>query len=328
MTTHARSERWVAAVLVLAVALVAFWEIMGRYSSRAWKPFEASAERMAGFEPVLPGWRLESIPVGNDPLEPNIVAYRARPQDTRPTPPVLVRVAHGYNMPDCMRIKHYAVDLEADSRGGADAATAAPIVEGMPCQVWRLTSPTDDESIWLTTMLRAYNLSATDRDIRSMAFPKVGTPDDPDWNPQGFTLRSLRRPIYNFKRVLRAKWNASRSDPLTFLGLRQPAYMSNETYTLVTTAVIPPGTDTDAAERRSAARARALQVHTGMLRALNEFSEGQGEGIDEGRPIKGTDEGGNGTYSIGRSVSRILRKMRLIPPRFRRRPPRLPSKSP
>jgi hypothetical protein len=82
-------------------------------------------------------------------------------------------------------------------------------------------------------MLRAFDFSTTDIDVRSMAFPRVGTPDAPDWNPQGFSLRGLRHPLRNGRLILRARWNASRCDILTFLRLKQPAWASDEVLTLV-----------------------------------------------------------------------------------------------
>jgi hypothetical protein len=70
-------------------------------------------------------------------------------------------------------------------------------------------------------------------DVRAMRFPRVGVPDDPDWAPMGFTLDSLKHPIAGLRRMIRAKWNASRCDLLTFLGLRAPVWVETEWLTLV-----------------------------------------------------------------------------------------------
>ena len=70
-------------------------------------------------------------------------------------------------------------------------------------------------------------------DVRAMRFPRVGVPDDPDWVPVGFTLDSLRHPIAGLRRMIHAKWNASRCDLLTFLGLRAPVWVETEWLTLV-----------------------------------------------------------------------------------------------
>jgi hypothetical protein len=221
--------------------------------------------------------------------------------------PVTVRLVHGYNMPDCMRIKGYQVELIGDTRGqGAERRTSnpaergkhrihpalaghpTPVVErsslrgfasniegqktspshpvhpvdpvqisppptpdtrhplaaakssdeaGTPdtpgLQIWRLTSAVGDTAIWVTAMLRAGDLEKTDADVRSMAFPRIGVPIDPNWVPPGITLKSLRHPKKNFRRLIQAKWNNSRCDPAVFLRLKQPAWASEEMLTLV-----------------------------------------------------------------------------------------------
>lgn len=88
-------------------------------------------------------------------------------------------------------------------------------------------------------MLTAYDFAATDVDTRSMDFPKVGTPDDPNFNPQGFRLKSLRHPIRNLRAFVNAEWNKSRCDWMTFLGLRKPAWASRSMFTLVSAAKGP-----------------------------------------------------------------------------------------
>jgi hypothetical protein len=110
------------------------------------------------------------------------------------------------------------------------SATAA---EGARRQVWRLTSSSGQASLWVTAMIRAGDFGETDADVRSMPFPRIGIPDDPRWAPRGLTWRSLRHPIRNFRQFLRAKWNNSRCDLATFLGLRQPAWANDELLTLV-----------------------------------------------------------------------------------------------
>jgi hypothetical protein len=100
-------------------------------------------------------------------------------------------------------------------------------------QVWAVTSQAGDRTIWVTSMLRATDFTLTDVDVRDMAFPRVGTPDAQGWESRGLTLSSLRQPVRNLRIFLRAKWNASRCDVLTFLRLRQPAWASDELLTLV-----------------------------------------------------------------------------------------------
>ena len=289
-TRSSRSERWVAAVLIAAVAVVAAWELAARWSRRRWDPFTEASQRIAGYEPAIPGWQIETTPAGNDPLMPTFLALHA----TRPgvSGPILTRLSHGYNMVDCMRIKHYQVQLLDDTRSQtADRGpqTAAPSTDRhtpsesaassrnptsdirYPLQIWLLTSDIGDESLWITTMLAAEGFTPTNRDTRDMAFPRIGTPDDPDWAPKGLKLSSFKRPIYNLKRLLRAKWNGARCDLLTFLRLRQPSYASRDLYTLVTTATVPPGPADALPARRASARAEAQAVHTAMLQSLHAF---------------------------------------------------------
>ena len=294
MTTsrEQRTERWIAVTLVVAVAIVATWEVAAYWSRRRWDPFTESAQRVAGFTPSIPGWQLTTLPAGNDPLMPVILAYRAMQPGQSGGDTVLTRLNHGYNMVDCMRIKHYEVQLIADTRGRADPPVAAASPGGRrlqdggttdalrppapdlrpPLQLWLLTSDIGDESIWVTSMVTAEGFVPTDRDTRDMAFPRIGTPDDPNWAPHGLTLTSLKHPIVNLKRLLRAKWNNARCDLLTFLRLRQPSYVSRDIYTLVTTDLVPPGPADSLPVRRARARHDALTVHTAMLQSLQRFA--------------------------------------------------------
>jgi hypothetical protein len=88
-------------------------------------------------------------------------------------------------------------------------------------------------------MLRAGDYEPTVDDVRSMPFPRVATPDDPRWKPEGLTWASLRHPIREIRTRLRARWNSSRTDVLTFLRLRRPAWASEELLTLVSCSLTP-----------------------------------------------------------------------------------------
>ena len=146
-----------------------------------------------------------------------------------------MRLVHGYNMRDCMRIKGYEVELVADTRDTPNSPINQSSNQPSPgrYQLWRLVSETGDVSIWSTVMLRAGDFSETGVDCRSMAFPRIGIPDDPRWMPEGITVKSFRHPVRNFRMMLRAKWNKSRRDLGTFLRLKQPAWASDEMLTLV-----------------------------------------------------------------------------------------------
>ncbi len=259
--TSSRREWWVAILLVLCVALVAFWEIRSRLASRPFDNLRLSAEDFAGFNPTPPSWVLRLVHVKATPTEPTVIAFEAR-QRAEGTAgagdPVLVRLVHGYNMVDCMRIKQYQVELLADRRRPADDST-------LPVQVWRLTSPGGKPMVWVTSMLRASDFAATSTDTRDMAFPRVGTPDDPAWAPTGLKWSSFRHPVRNFRLYLRSKWNASRSDLLTFLRLRQPAWASDVLLTMVSEY---HGSSPVTEETEAAVTAYVLDAHNTMYRLL------------------------------------------------------------
>jgi len=234
-------------MLALCALLVAFWEVMSNRSSRPFEAFGMTAADFADFQPGSDDWVATARPVSSSPIEPNILSYEVRRHPSTRVPrrmPVLIRLVHGYNMPDCMRIKGFSVELIGDTRRKdqntdvsrqSEAKTERPTPNHEPrqYQVWRLTSEIGDVSIWVTGMLRAGDFAETDVDVRSMAFPKIGTPDDPSWLPRGMTPGSLRRPVQSFRTMLRAKWNNARCDLATFLRLRQPAWASEDMLTLV-----------------------------------------------------------------------------------------------
>lgn len=231
-------ERRVAMLLVVCVALVAFWQVTSRLASRPFDALRLGPEAFSGFTPSDPRWTMRLVYIKATPTEPTVIAYDVRPRaaggpDAVVAAPVLVRLVHGYNMVDCMRIKQYRVDLLSDTRHRRAAPGDTALTRNLPVQTWRLTSPSGECAIWVTTMLRASDFGATDTDTRDMAFPRVGTPDDPAWAPSGLKWSSFRHPVRNFHRYLRSKWNASRSDLLTFLRLRQPAWASDVMLTMV-----------------------------------------------------------------------------------------------
>ena len=264
-----RREGWIAGVLVGCALVVGFWEIMSNRSRRGFDPFALTAAEFADFVPQSEEWRIKSRPVSTTAIEPNIFAYELQ-RTAVASRPVLVRLVHGYNMRDCMRMKGYEVILTADTRESpafpALSTPDTPILQYSDtpkprspsrCQLWRLVSEAGDVSIWTTTMLRAGDLSETGVDCRSMAFPRIGLPDDPRWLPRGITWRSLRHPVRNFRMMLRAKWNNSRRDISTFLRLKRPVWASEELLTLV--ALSGGGTVRPEEEQRVAVEVLAAQ---------------------------------------------------------------------
>ena len=257
MGSSSKRQTVVAGLLVTCVILVGFWEVMSNRSRRAFEAFEITNEDFEDFVPAREGWTVESGPVTTTAIEPNIVVFRYVDDVGAKA---ISRLVHGYNMCDCMRIKGYEVELVNDTRDANDGGVAA-VSAGL--QVWRLTSGGGTRSIWITSMLRAGDFSATTVDVRSMAFPRIGIVDDPNWAPQGFTWGSLRHPIRNFRMLLRAKWNNSRSDIWTFLRLKQPAWASDTMLTLVSASPgIPPSAD------ESDVISHVVSVHTHMLQEL------------------------------------------------------------
>ncbi len=226
-------------MLLGCVLVVAGWEMMARFSRQPFKPFDLTTSDFVGFQPVLNGRPSAWIPVStNDPAEPNIVTLQATGSGGSR---MLVRLVHGYNMPTCMKLKSYDVVQVADWRTGSPERTEAAGRRNtrVPVQVWRLTAPGGSVSLWVSTMLRAGDFCALGEDIRLMAFPRVDTPDDPRWIPQGVTADALRHPVAAVRGWFRARWNSSRTDLLTFLRLRQPAWASEERLSFVTRSLTP-----------------------------------------------------------------------------------------
>jgi len=329
-------------ILIPCLLLVGLWLVMSVRSIFSPHPFDDMEKDLMNAFSDSSQWQVEQQPVLKSLIEPNILALKVTggkssnestnqripefPNQRINESTIYSRLAHGYNMPDCMRIKGYAVDLIGDSNQSSVTslpsvatqerrmgdrlseegtikelqvtsyrlqngslttqqpnnsttkissarslaryspwATAAARDLSQPfsppslsssqtqvsladteCQLgqasfspqpffqlWKLTSPTDDVSLWVTSMLNAGDMTALDMDIRSMAFPKIGTPDDPGWKPTGFTWKSLRHPFRNLAWFLRARWNNSRCDLLVFLKLKKPVWASDEVFTLV-----------------------------------------------------------------------------------------------
>lgn len=117
-STH---RKWlVPAVLVVCVLMVGFWEIMANITRNPFRQFNLKAEHFKGFSPAINGLTFQPVPIDSSPSEPNILAFKAIPTSSQHpyshapaqyNSPVLIRLVHGYNMPDCMRIKGYKVEL-------------------------------------------------------------------------------------------------------------------------------------------------------------------------------------------------------------------------
>ncbi len=269
-------------LLVACILVVAAWLVAGRFSARPFKAFDLTAEDFAGFTPKVAGFKVRVLPVTvREQAEPNVVAYLAECEGS----PVGLgfRLVHGYNMPMCMKIKGYRVEEVAKllsprsvMEGGGDSPTNQPLTRlvpyGLPLQIWRVISSTGDTSIWITTMIRSGDFSVTPVDICSMAFPRVDIPDDPNWIPQGLGWADLKHPLQSSRQYFRARWNASRTDLLTFLRLRQPAWANEELLTYVTCSHSFPVTH----ENEAGVIRHVLSGHISMLKELQRWRENSG----------------------------------------------------
>jgi hypothetical protein len=118
-------------------------------------------------------------------------------------------------------------------------------------------------------MLRAPDFGMTDIEITEMAFPRLAAGEGRDWSGKGITLKSLRHPIRNFRKVLRKKWSDARCDPLVFLRLKQGAWASGEVLSLVAASQCGPVKPEDE-EAVTAAALEALSFMQSELRAFQQ----------------------------------------------------------
>ena len=132
-------KKWLVPFVLLAgMVLVAFWEIMANRSRDPFRPFTITAEDFRTFSPSSSGWSFKSFPVSCTPSEPNILAFKVVNSGNNASvtglyhvsrityhdTPILVRLVHGYNMADCMRIKGYKVELMGEQRAKSKAQSA------------------------------------------------------------------------------------------------------------------------------------------------------------------------------------------------------------
>lgn len=256
----ARIKRWILPLfLVTCVALVGFWETMAHVSSGQREAFELTGEDFRGFRPRRDEWMVRmTVTTSDDDTAPTILAY-ALTAEGRPW--VIARLVHGYNMPDCMRLKQHDVALLSETRDPR-------------CQIWSLYArDTEDASIWITSMIRAYDFSGTDMDTRSMPFPRIASVDDPNWAPNGITREGLQHPVRNLTRFFKHRWSSSRNDLATFLRLKKPSWGSSEVLILVVHGFVPDkiALKLPETERREITRRAVLDAHDFMLAELRDW---------------------------------------------------------
>lgn len=241
-----KSSKIIPYLLVTCIVIVVLWEVAASRSRQPFSPFTLTRAEFSTFRPQAPGWSIEPVELqADDPSAPNLMAFMmtrtgAAGGGRESAVPVLVRLVHGYNMPDCMRLKGYKVELVGDTNEGASLrspelpVTAVRDPLFLPrIQTWRLTSDIGDKSVWCSTMIRAGDFGGTDLDVRDMAFPRIAGPIGSEWEITGFSSSSLSHPVKSFVMLCKVKWNNARCDLLTFLKLRQPAWASNEHLTFL-----------------------------------------------------------------------------------------------
>lgn len=279
-------------LLVCGCLLLAFWLVMAERSALPGKGYALRARDIADFQPGIPGWAIRAKPIdAENPTDPNIMGLELVGESASggSVPRFFIRLVHGYNMPMCMKIKYYTVEkiqdrgiravsdpklqsafrsLSSSTHQPINSTTALP--PELPIQLWRLTSGAGSVSLWVTTMIRAGDFTPTQEDICSMAFPRVETPDDPNWVPRGFRVEDLRHPGEGIQRWWRSRWDGSRWDWLTFLRLRKPVYGSEELLTYVSRSMAPDVTP----ENEAAILQDLLTTHAAVLSQLQQRAEG------------------------------------------------------
>lgn len=316
-----------AIILITCLLVVIFWQVMAGLGRRPFDPFKLTGEDFKGFMPVFADYSVSPALVRYSNTDPNIMAFEmkvksltsrqvdkltswednnnssanSKPVNLQTCQPVnsMIRLVHGYNMVDCMRLKGYTVeevasrpvnqsqearfrtqqysvvsnrnnpaDSENDSNAKPDnLITCQPVSPSL--QVWRLVSETGNRSIWLTSMISYPGLEPTDVDTRDMQFPRVGDPADSRVPIKGITRESLKSPWRSFRSFIGAKWNNSRKDILVFLGLKRPAWASDELLTLVTCS---KGIDIKP-EQEQAVISQLTEQHFDFLRQLKSFKK-------------------------------------------------------
>ena len=73
-------------LLLTCVILVSFWQIMAWRARRGFDEFRITVAMLKDFDPHIEGYTLTQALVQPDPLQPNIISYRAKPDTRRAGP--------------------------------------------------------------------------------------------------------------------------------------------------------------------------------------------------------------------------------------------------
>jgi hypothetical protein len=259
------------------VLTVAAWQVLATRARRPFQPFQLTAKDFATFAPETARWSLKAVPVQPDPTEPNILAFEVHPRESGApgARPLFIRLVHGYNMCDCMRLKNHQVERVADFAEGWPRPAPAGAEPAGRTEVWRLTSSVGDRALWATSMLNSRDYSYSSAGTEDMAFPRITAPESSqDGVPQGITWNHLRNPLRSFRRYIELRWNAARSDLPTFLSLRQPAWANEEVLTFVSASRGP----SVGGDEEGAVMAALLDAHHGLVKELRRWKAAPGGG--------------------------------------------------
>jgi hypothetical protein len=229
------------------------WEFCAFRVSRHENTYALQPDNFSDFRPVIFGTTMNvASNMIFDPTALPLVSFR---METSSGHQVLSRLVHGYNMHDCMILKHYDVELLSNA------------LETRNSQTWKLISQTGDVSIWVTTILNSDHLTPTSKDVRSMPFPRVSTLDDLGWNMSGIDRQFLSNPVDNTRKMMIRKWSDSRGDPVVFLKLKPPPFGHSELLTYHTSMLANQGEDLEPLIKE------AESIHAAFLTELKRFEK-------------------------------------------------------
>jgi hypothetical protein len=219
----------IGAVIIICLVMVVAWETMAVFNVWCAPRYSINAADMAGFVPDSDNWTTRRIAVNADPESgDNIFAMEVcrKAASNVVSRPVVVRLAHGYNVPECMKLK--GCQVVSDGRISVEVAG-----QGAALESWQMVSANGDRTAWCAVVLRASDFREAGVEVASLAFPRMSRGDDPAWQPGGISWRSLRHPLLNAQKLIIRKWSNARCDLLTFLRLRRPSTPSDTLLTLV-----------------------------------------------------------------------------------------------
>lgn len=220
-------ERVARRMVAATVIIVLLWQVAILLARRSPETAALDPTRFKNFRLQLGAEPTQPVELAFDDAQVNLLVHHAllpAPDPKHAPARAIIRLVHGFNVRDCMRIKGYRVTALTH------AATNRSI------ELWEMVSPGGETSVWATALIRADDFSLVHKSVTELAFPRVGIPDDQTWEFHGLSRDSLRHPIRNFSNLVREKWNSARADLLTFLKVKPSARPSSSLLTLIVVA--------------------------------------------------------------------------------------------